>query len=342
MLYFKVEPLKLKLKTPFRISQTIIDATDNVVVYLGDGLGESSPVPKFDGISQEIAIAYLKGLKIDEILGNDAFYIEDILNRLPPGPSSAQCAIDIALHDHWGKQLGYPLYKLWGLNPMRIPPSSISISLTEDMKELQHQIRLVDNYPVLKLKLGTGNLDVDENIVRTAVEQTNSKSKICVDVNGAWSVDEAAYIIPKLSTYDLLYIEQPIHWRNIEDWHHLRRMLPKNIPPLIADESVKQIEDILSLANAADGINIKLSKVGGFQKARRMILLAQAIGMKTLMGCMIESSIGITAAVHLSPMVDFVDLDGNTVLAEDPFEGAKIKNGSFMLPKGPGLGIINT
>jgi L-alanine-DL-glutamate epimerase-like enolase superfamily enzyme len=260
-----------------------------------------------------------------------------VLDRLPPRPAAARAAIDIALHDHWARQLGYPLYRLWGLNPARAPVSSWTIPIVADEDELRRRVRSASAFPILKLKLGSGNLATDEGIVRVAREETDAD--LCVDANGAWPVDEAAMIIPRLAAYDLLFIEQPLPQHGVEAWHELRSRLPEGMPALIADESVQQTGDIPTLAGAADGINIKLAKAGGLREARRMITLARALGMQVMIGCMVETSVGVTAAAQLAPLADYADLDGNLLLVRDPYIGATIDEGRLSLPNEPGLGI---
>jgi L-alanine-DL-glutamate epimerase-like enolase superfamily enzyme len=331
-----VEPITLRLKTPFRITHGTSVARDNVLVHLGDSVGEGSIMP-YSGYTQAEVVAYLQNLDLDTLLGDDPLALEDILDRLPAGPTPARNAIDIALHDFWAKQLGHPLYRLWGLNPTRTPLSSITISITEDEAELRQQVRAVEDYPIIKLKLGSGDLATDEAIVRVVREETNAR--LCVDANSAWSVEEAAHIIPRLAAYDLLFIEQPIHRIDVKDWRRLRPLLPDDAPPLIADESAQQASDIPALVGGADGVNIKLTKAGGLREARRMITLARALGMQVMLGCSIESSVGITAAAHLAPLVDFADLDGNLYVANDPYAGVRMEKGCLHLPQGPGLGV---
>jgi L-alanine-DL-glutamate epimerase-like enolase superfamily enzyme len=205
------------------------------------------------------------------------------------------------------------------------------------MDELRRRVRSAAGFPILKLKLGSGDLEADETAVRVAREETGAG--LCVDANGGWSVDEAATIIPRLATYDLLFIEQPLPQHNSEMWHDLRARLPEGMPPLIADESVRQSADIPALAGAADGVNIKLAKAGGLREARRMIALARALGMQVMIGCMVETSVGVTAAAHLAPLADYADLDGNLLLVNDPYVGATWSEGRLSLPDEPGLGV---
>jgi L-alanine-DL-glutamate epimerase-like enolase superfamily enzyme len=177
-----VEPITLNLKTPFRIAHGTSTARHSVLVHLGDGVGEGALMP-YTGYSQAEVVAYLQSLDPDALFGDDPLALEDALDRLPPGPAPARNAIDIALHDHWAKQLDHPLYRLWGLNPMRACLSSLTLSITEDEDELRRRVQAAESFPILKLKLGTGDLEADEAIVRVAHQETNAH--LCVDANSA-------------------------------------------------------------------------------------------------------------------------------------------------------------
>ena len=332
-----VEPLELRLKTPFRIAHGTSTTRTNVLVRLGDGVGEGALPPYYPYTFEEVK-TYLERLDPNALLGDDPLALEDALDRLPPGPAPARTAVDIALHDHWGRQLGHPLYRLWGLNPARAPLSSITLPIPETLDDLPAQMEALASFPLLKLKLGTGDPERDEAIVRTARETTDAQ--LCVDANSAWSLDEAVQIIPRLAAYDLLFIEQPLPKDDLNAWLRLRRRLPGDIPPLIADESVQSAADLLALAGAVDGVNLKLAKASGLRETRRMIALARALGLQVMLGCMIESSVALTAAAHLAPLVDFADLDGYLHLANDPFEGMTMERGRLTIPNGPGPGVV--
>lgn len=331
-----IEPITLELKTPFRIAHGTSTTRQSVLVHLGEGVGEGALIPHF-GHSQSEMEAYLARLDAKTLLGDEPLSLEAALDRLPPGPAPARAAVDMALHDLWARQLGYPLYRLWGLNPAQAPLSSLTLSLTEDEEELRQQVRAAAGFPILKLKLGTGSLETDEALVRLVRRETGAR--LAVDANSAWPVDEAAQIMPRLAAYDLLYIEQPIPSTGAAAWRQLRRLLPPGLPPLIADESIHQASDILALRDLADGINLKLTKTGGLREARRMLTLARALGMQVMLGCAVESSVSITAAAHLAPLVDFADLDGNLDVVNDPYLGVKMAQGRLQLPDGPGLGV---
>ena len=332
-----VKPLPLTLNTPFRIAHGTSFERHNVLVQIGDGLGEGAPNLHY-GYTQAEALTYLQNINLTDLVTDDPLALVDALDRIPAGPAPARAAVDMALHDQWAKKLGYPLYRLWGLNPQHTPLSSVTLSIPEDKADLQQQLKAVAGWQILKIKLGTGDLDMDEDIVRMVHQE--SKAQLCVDANGAWSVDEAAQIIPRLVEYDLLFIEQPISAERLDAWPRLRRLLPADVPPLIADESVQHPRDVTALAGVANGINIKLSKVGGLRPAQQMIALARTLGLQVLLGCMVESSLSITAAAHLAPLVDYVDLDGHLNLSNDPFVGVNLERGKVTLPQDPGLGVI--
>jgi L-Ala-D/L-Glu epimerase len=330
------EPITLDLAIPFSIAHGTSTARHNVLVHLGDGIGEAA-LPPYYGVSQRDVIAYVQSINPETLLDADPLALEEALDRLPPRPAPARAAVDVALHDHWARQLGYPLYRLWGLSPAQAPVSSWTIPITTDGDELRRRVRSAAAFPILKLKLGSGDLGTDETIVRIAREETDAR--LCVDANSGWSLDEAAAIIPRLAAYDLLFIEQPLPQHGIDLWHQLRARLPTGMPPLIADESVQQAADIPALAGAADGINIKLAKAGGLREARRMITLARVLEMQVMIGCMVETSVGVTAAAQLAPLVDYADLDGNLLLVRDPYAGATLHAGRLSLPDEPGLGV---
>ncbi len=331
-----VESLKIHLKTPFRIAHGASTVRTNVLVRLGNGVGEGALPPYYPYRFDEVK-AYLESLDPAVLIGDDPSALEDALDRLPPGPAPARTAVDIALHDHWGRHLGQPLYRLWGLNPTRAPASSITLSIPESLDGLRAQIEDLDGFPIIKLKLGTGRPEHDEALVRTARETT--QAQLCVDANCAWTVEEAAEVIPRLAAYDLMFVEQPLPQDDHDAWRRLRRSLPADMPLLFADESIQTPADILALAEAVDGVNLKLAKAGGLRATRRMITLARALGLQVMLGCMIESSVALTAAAHLAPLVDFADLDSYLHLANDPFEGATMERGIVRLPDGPGLGV---
>jgi L-alanine-DL-glutamate epimerase-like enolase superfamily enzyme len=334
-------PLQLLLQTPFRTAHGTDRARTNALVELTDAdersfFGEGALPPYYPHDVADVH-DYVKALDAAALLDRPPFALEAALARLPEGPPPARCAVDLALHDRWARHLGRPLYELLGLDPSDAPPSSVTLSLTGDLEALREKARAERERPVLKLKLGAGAIEQDERAVRTVQEETDAA--LGVDANEAWTVEEAAALIPHLP--DLLFVEEPIRERSPSAWQSLAGRLQGRGPhaPLIADESIQRPADITRLAPSVDGANVKIAKAGGIAGARRWIAVAQALGLKVLLGCMIESSLAVTAATHLAPKADFTDLDGARSLAEDPFAGARIDaDGQLSLPERPGLG----
>ena len=174
-------------------------------------------------------------------------------------------------------------------------------------------------------------------LVQIAREETDSR--FCVDANCGWTAQEAGYIIPLLGELGVIFVEQPVASDHISVWRELGQILQGHHPPLIADESVQGIDSIVPLVGLVDGISIKLAKCGGLGPARQMIAVARAMGMKVLLSCMVESSVAVTAAAHLAPLVDYVDLDAPLLITNDPYRGMQMIGGQVHLPNGPGLGL---
>jgi L-Ala-D/L-Glu epimerase len=241
-------------------------------------------------------------------------------------------AISAALHDLAGKRLGVPVYKLWGLNPANAPLSSFTIAIAANDDELRRRIEQASSYPVLKIKLGT---DHDEHIIRTVREAAPTKV-LRVDANAAWTPKRALRMVDVLVECGVEYLEQPLPAHDIDG---LRFVRERSVLPVIADESCVVASDIPRLVGAVDGINIKLSKCGGLREALKMIATARSHGMLVMAGCMIETSLGITAAAHFAPLLDYADFDGAALLSDDPYLGATISAGKIEIPSGPGLGV---
>jgi L-alanine-DL-glutamate epimerase-like enolase superfamily enzyme len=340
-LHIRAEVLMLELIAPFKISYGTSATRENVLVSLSDGvqtgLGEAAVVPYY-GETPARVMEYLRNPALTEALGGNVLYLEDALSRLPATPSSAAHAgVDVALHDLWGKHLGQPLYRLWGLNPARCPLSSFTISMADTEDEYRALVRTAQEYPLLKLKLGSGSVETDLRYVEIACAEL--KGQFCVDANGGWSAADALTLIPRLAEQGALFIEQPVAKADWDGWRTLRARLPAGMPPLIADESVQGLDSVMPLAGLADGINIKLAKCGGLWAARQMITLARAAGMQVMIGCMVESAVAVTAAAHLAPLADYADLDANLLIRNDPFQGVQMVKGQLTLPDSPGLGV---
>jgi L-alanine-DL-glutamate epimerase-like enolase superfamily enzyme len=298
-----------------------------------EGWGEAAP-NRFYGETADTALGALARLK-PIVEAADPWAIEDTeaeLNRALRFNGSVKSAISAALHDLAGKKLGVPVYKLWGLDPARAPLSSFTIAIAASDAELRERIAQAAEYPVLKIKLGT---DRDEQIIRT-VRDAAPKKILRVDANAAWNPKHALRMIEILRELGVEYVEQPLPPHDVDG---LRFVRERSSLPVIADESCVVATDIPRLVGAVDGINIKLSKCGSLREALRMIATARSHGMLVMAGCMIETSLGITAASHFAPLLDYADFDGAALLADDPYVGSTIAGGKIRIPDGPGLGV---
>ena len=333
-----VTPLPLELRHPFRIAHGTSTIRHNALVQIGAGYGEAALPPYYPTTFDEVEDYVSSNADlITACVSDPDFSITTLIDSLPFGPTPALAAIDMALHDLFGQRLNAPLFKIFGLDPNRIPHSTYALPIPTSLNHLDEQLDDVIHFPFLKLKIGSGDVEFDKAIVRHTRERF--AGRLCVDVNSGWSIDMAIHAIKDLQDCNLEFVEQPIQADDIDDWHLLKRLLPDGGPPLIADESVQGPDQILELAGAADGINIKLAKCGGIQVARQMISLARSLDLSVMLGCMIESSVALTAAAHLGALVDYLDLDGQLHLAQDPFEGLTFDAGKIRLPKRPGLGV---
>lgn len=327
------EPITLDLEIPFRIAHGISPARHNVLVRVGDGdmegLGEAAPVRQHHE-TQAGVLDYLAALPP---IPDDPFALEDIIAGLPAGSQAARAAVDIALHDLVGQRLGLPLYRLWGLNPARAPKMSFTLSLGS-VEEVRDRARKASaSFSILKLKLDsdTANCLALARTVREA-----SQARLVADANCAWTKEQALYLIPALADLGFEWVEQPLPEDDLDGLRKVHRASPL---PILADEPVRTSRDIPRLASCVDGVNIKVMKAGGLREAMRMIAVARAHGLQVMLGCMIETTLGITASAHLSPLVDWADLDGNMTVINDPFVGVRLENGRLILPDGPGLGV---
>ena len=334
-LHMEAEYLELRTKHPFIIARGGQSDYRTIWVRLKDadgyeGWGEAAP-SRFYGETAETVLAalnvYVAGMP------EDPFDLEATEGRwasLLRVNASARAALSSALHDLVGKRLGVPVYRLWGLDPSKAPRSTFTIGL-DTPERIRLKVGEAAEYPILKIKLGT---DRDVEILRAIRSVTDKELR--VDANCGWTVKQTIAMLPVLQEFGVTLLEQPLPPDQISGLAEISR---RATIPVIADESCRTVEDIPPLVGAVDGINIKLAKCGSLREALRMISVARAHGMMVMVGCMIESSLGITAAAHFTPLVDIVDLDGAALLANDPFTGAGIAGGQVTLPAGPGLGV---
>jgi L-alanine-DL-glutamate epimerase-like enolase superfamily enzyme len=245
---------------------------------------------------------------------------------------SARAAVSAALHDLVGKRAGLPLWKLWGLDPAEAPPSSFTIGLAEP-DVLRKKVEEAAGYPILKVKLGTNR---DEEVLSTICDAVAPGTVLRVDANAAWTAREAIERIAMLADYGVEFVEQPLHPADLDGYRFLHG---RSALPVIVDESCVDSADIPGLLGLADGINIKLAKCGGPREGLRMIHTARSCGLRVMMGCMLESSLGIAPAAHLASLLDYADLDGAALLASDPFVGPGLDGPAIRVGEAPGLGV---
>ncbi|HVF39495.1 MAG TPA: dipeptide epimerase [Gemmatimonadaceae bacterium] len=331
------EVLQLKTRYPFVIARGGYAAHENVVVTITDrdgltGMGEAAP-NRYYGESVATVIAALE--RFEPVLGSaDPWSIESIevqLDRVLRGNGSAKSAVSAALHDLAGKRLGMPVHRLWGLDPSDAPQSSFTIGIA-DNDGLRQRVADAAQYPILKVKLGT---DRDMEIVRVVRDAAPDK-RLRVDANAAWMPAHAVRMIDFLADHDVEFVEQPVAQHDIDGMRFVRS---RSRLPVIADESCLVATDVTRLAGAADGINLKLAKCGSLREAIRIVHTARSFGMMVMAGCMIESSLGISAIAQIAPLLDHADFDGAALLAYDPFAGTTIEGGRIALSSAPGLGV---
>lgn len=305
------------------------------VRYIRDGItghGEGAPIVRYNE-SAESARKAVESVR-DLLLAADPWQFEKVMSEVfqrVPGEYAGKAAIDIALMDWVGQKLGIPLYRYFGLDPKDAPVTTFSIGI--DTPEITKQkTREAAAYPILKVKVG---LDTDEATINAIRSVTDKPLR--VDANEGWKdKEEAVRKINWLATKGVEFVEQPMPADRLDDMRWVKERVHL---PLMADESARRPSDIPKLVGIFDAINVKLDKAGGMLEAYREIQIAKALGFKTMLGCMISSSVSVTAAAHLSPLVNYADLDGNLLISNDPFSGVKVVNGKLILPDRPGLGL---
>jgi L-alanine-DL-glutamate epimerase-like enolase superfamily enzyme len=324
----------LRLAETFTISRGSEDEAHVVQVELTQddvsGFGEAAPIERYDETA-ESALAYVEAHA--DALGEDPFALDEIFERLPREQFAARAALDAALHDLQGKLLGLPVHRLLGLRRGG-PPTSWTIWLGDPdvMAQRAEKTSGEGRFRRLKLKLG-GRDGLDLERVRAVHDVTDLPLQ--VDVNEYWSLDEALEYLPQM---DLQYCEQPLP-ASSDDGPELKSKSPV---PIFVDEDCHTLADVAQCAERAHGINIKLAKSGGIREAVRMAHAARALGLGVMLGCMVESGLGIAAGAHMSGLCDHVDLDGNLLLADDPWPGVELVDGVQIPSDAPGLGVAHS
>lgn len=324
----------LRLAETFTIARSSVDVEDVLHVELEhDGVvayGEGAPVDYWgetlDGMRSFVADV------APPLLGDDPFRLEDVLARLAaePGPRGAKMALDGALHDWVGKRTGLPVYRLLGLAP-RIPETSYTIGI-DDLEGTADRVRRAERFRRLKVKVG-GPGDIE----RLRIVRELTDVPIRIDGNEGWTLELARELTPELRALGVEFVEQPFPAADLDSFHRYREVADRL--PVIVDEGCGDAASVPAIAGYADGINIKLSKCGGIREAVRMVHVARALGLQVMLGCMIESELGIAQAAAMAPLVDHVDLDGHLLIADAPFTGLGFEAGRVTLAEAPGLGV---
>lgn len=329
------QPYELQLRHTFTIASNSRTTTAVMLTQLDwegiTGYGEAS-MPPYLGESHETATKFLSNLNLSQF--NDPFRMEEILDyvdNIMPGNCAAKASVDIALHDLVGKLLNQPWHRIWGYSEEKSPLTTYTIGI-DKKEQVIEKTKEASAFKILKVKIGGGN---DEEMIRAVRSVTNVP--LCVDVNQGWKDRrEALDKIQWLKEQGVVFVEQPMDKHNFDDTAWLTQHSPL---PILADEAMQRLGDLEKLHGVYSGINCKLMKCTGMREAHKIIELARSLKMKTLIGCMTETSCGTSAAAQLSPIVDWADLDGNLLISNDVYEGMKVVEGKVTLNDRPGIGI---
>ena len=335
-------PYELKLRHVFTVATYSRTTTPDVQVeieYDGiTGYGEASMPPylQHELGTMDSVLTFLK--KVQDTIGqfSDPYQLEDILayiDSLSPGDAAAKTAVDIALHDLVGKMLQAPWYKIWGLDKEKAPSTTFTIGIDTPDVVREKTKECVGKFNILKVKLGREN---DKEMIETIRSVTTLP--IAVDANQGWTDRKYALdMIHWLKEKGIVMVEQPMPKEQLDDIAWVTQQSPL---PIFADESIQRLKDVAALKGAFTGINIKLMKCTGMREGWKMVNLAHALGMRAMVGCMTETSCACSAAAQFSPAVDFADLDGNLLIANDRFKGMEVVKGKITLPDLPGIGVV--
>lgn len=331
----RTEMLDLHTIFEFRIAHGAKRAHRNTLIRIEhdgiEGVGEAAPSHYYGETPETIAAALAEWAPQ---LGDDPFALDALDERWDhalQGHGAARAGLEMAIHDWIGKKLGVPIWKLLGLDPARTPKSCVTLGMASP-EEMEQKLATVRDFPLIKVKLG-GPGDVD-NLKRI---RAGYKGKLQVDANTAWNAADAVRMLRQIEPLGIELVEQPVPRGDLDGLRWVRERSPI---PVFADESAHTLADIGLLAGRVDGVNLKLMKTGGLREMQRMIHAARAHGMKVMLGSMVESSLALSAAAQLAPLVDYLDLDGHWLLQDDPFTGAPGERGDITLSARPGLGVL--
>lgn len=332
----RLRDLRLPLRHAFTIAHGTTTVQHNLLVELSQegvtGYGEGASAdayPEFTADSMRAALEAARPQIERERLDEPGQLWERLLPALGHN-RFALCALDEAAHDLWGKLRGAPVWRLWGLELRDLPLSDYTIGI-DPVEKMIVKMKEFDGWPIYKIKLGTAD---DLAIVRELRKHTPAIFR--VDANTAWSAEQAIALAPELKRLGVEFIEQPLR---AAEWEGMRRVYRQSALPVMADESCQTEEDVPCCAGFFHGINIKLTKAGGLTPARRMIARARELGLKVMVGCMCESSVGISAIGQLLPLLDYVDMDGAVLIARDVASGVHLEKGRAIYPEENGNGV---
>jgi len=328
------EAITLQLRDPFRISYGVSETRQAFWLRLAhdEGWGEGT-IPAYYGISDEALTAvWQQAAQRTDPFPDDPAEISAWIG--PDGPAPARCALDLALHDRIGRRQNLPLHKLLNLPAPKSLATSFTLSIGSP-ESVAQKARQITQYPIIKVKLGSD----DDVAAIAAIREARPDAKIRVDANAAWSPAEAIHRIQALAPYDLEMVEQPTPKADISGMGAVQAAVDV---PIVADESVQTLADVEALAAAGvQGINLKLMKVGGLAPGIRILKRAQELGLRVMLGCMIETSLGVTAMAHLSGFAEWLDLDAPLLIANDPFIGLQYNEANLIqIPSRPGIGVV--
>ena len=320
---------------PFGISRSSHNYYDIVYVYLeSDGIlgrGEAAPSGRYNELTSDILKVLESGLQVPSSMKDPLIFSKAVLPQAK-GVHALEVALSMAILDWWCQKEEKPLYEHFGADPTQTPKTSFTISIG-DMDLIPDKVKDAEPYHILKVKLGMGESS-DKAMIEAIRKHTDKL--IRVDANEGWDLETGVRMCKWLADQNVEFVEQPFKSTNLKDTAALQKKSPL---PLIADENSLSSSDIPQIEGVFDGINIKLMKCGSLFEAYKMVKMARERDMQIMLGCMIESSVGITAAAHLSPLVDYADLDGNLLIDNDPYRGVVVENGKLVLPQEYGLGV---
>jgi L-alanine-DL-glutamate epimerase-like enolase superfamily enzyme len=334
-----VEPLALETRHPFKIARGEKQRCETFIFHIDfegvGGVGEASPQVYYGETGDTLmeAVRRLEGkIEGDPNVLRESLLCGELRGQLKKD-ASVRAALDMALWDIEGKMENKPCYQLLDVDPSKTPVTSFTIGFDRP-EVVDKKLEEAAAFPILKMKMG---IPGDLALLDRAIQRTGKK--IRVDANEGWDLDTALMVSKELAERGIEFMEQPIPHHKHEELRTLKRLSPLHV---ILDESIVNPEDVEQCKSQGHGINIKLMKCGGITPAIELIKEARRLGLSVMLGCMIETSVGITAAAHLSPMVDYADLDGHLLISNDPYDGVKVEEGKLILPTGNGLGVVKS